>query len=129
MKRLAFGFALFFIITGAGGFIPGLDHDGLLFGIFATNRVHNLIHVASGVLGLVMALGTEGFAQKYFRIVGVVYGVFTAMAFLEGNQAMLLGMAMNRADTLLDLVLALASLVLGFLWPPDIGKYEKSAGA
>jgi hypothetical protein len=127
MKRFAIGFGAFFIVTGAGAFIPALDPNGLALGIFAMNRVHGVVHLVSGVLGILMALATDGLARKYFRVVGIVYGALAAMAILSGHQPTLLGMAMNKADDALDLVVAVLALGLGFLWPER--PVEKPFGA
>ncbi|MGH8176506.1 MAG: DUF4383 domain-containing protein [Steroidobacter sp.] len=60
-------FGIVFLIVGAGGFIPGLtqphEHPGLTveaasgmeLGLFPVNVVHNLIHLAFGVRGLLAA--------------------------------------------------------------------------
>lgn len=128
MKRFAFGFGVFFIVTGATAFIPALDPNGLAFGLFAMNRAHGIVHIVTGALGILMALGTEGFARRYFRVVGVVYGALAAMAFLSSDQTALLGMAMNKADDVLDLVVAVCALGLGFVWPAS-DVTEKSLSA
>jgi len=114
MKRLALGFGVFFVLMGAAGFVPALCPDGRLFGILATNLAHNMFYLASGALGVLMSLGTQSFARKYFRIVAAGYGIVAVMGFLEGGSGMLLGMAMNWPDNLLDLALAIVALVLGF---------------
>ena len=117
MKRFAIVLGVFFLVTGAGAFIPALDPNGLAFGIFAMDRVHGTVHIVTGALGILMAMGSEGLARKYLRIVGVVYAALAALAFLSGHQHTLLGMEMNRADDALDLVVGLCALVVGFIWP------------
>jgi hypothetical protein len=114
MKRLAFVFGVVFALLGIAGLVPALCPGGRLFGILATNEAHTLFHLATGVLGVAMSF-TRGFARKYFRIVGVVYGLVAVMGFLEGGHGMLLGMAMNWPDNVLDLAVAVVALVLGFL--------------
>jgi hypothetical protein len=116
MKRMALVFAAVFALLGAAGFVPALCPDGRTFGLFATNDVHNLFYLASGALGLFMSMGTRGFARKYFRIVGAVYGVVAVMGFLEGGRGMLFGMAMNWPDNVLDLAIAIAAVLIGTLW-------------
>jgi hypothetical protein len=117
MKRLALVFGIIFILAGCAGFVPALAPNGRLLGIFATNEAHDVLYLATGALGLVMSLGTQGFARRYFRLVGVAYAILAVMGFLAGSQATLLGMAMNRADHVLDLVIAFVGLLLGFAWP------------
>ena len=120
MKRLALIFGVLFIATGLAGFVPALCPNGLLFGLFATNAMHNIVHIASGILALAMAFGTDGTARNYFRIIGVVYALVTIMGFAAGNDGQLMGMAMNMADNFLHLFLAVAGLWLGFFWNRDV---------
>jgi len=117
MKRAAFVFGLVFVLAGLAGFVPALCPGGRLFGLFATNEPHDLFYIGTGVLGLVMSLGTQGFARKYFRIVAIAYGLLGLMGFLEGGRQLLLGMAINKADNVLDLFIALVAFLLGVLWP------------
>jgi hypothetical protein len=116
MKRLALIFAVLFIGAGLAGFVPALCPNGMLFGLFATNAMHNIVHILSGVLGLAMAFGTEATARNYFRIIGVLYALVTILGFAAGRDGMLMGMAMNMADNFLHLVFAVAGLWIGFLW-------------
>ena len=121
MKRFAFVFGVVFALLGIAGLVPVLCPDGRLFGVLATNEPHNLFHLATGALGVVMSLGTRGFARRYFRIVGVVYGLIAVMGFLEGGRGMLLGMSMNGPDNVLDLAVAVISLAIGFLGADTTG--------
>jgi len=114
MKRLALAFGVVFVLLGAAGFVPALCPEGRLFGLLATNGAHNVFYLASGALGMLMSLGTRSFARKYFRVIGVVYGIVAVMGFLEGGSGMLLGMAMNWPDNLLDLAVAIVAGLLGF---------------
>ena len=120
MKRWATIFGVVFLAVGIAGFIPALCPNGLLFGIFAVDAMHNIVHIASGVLALGMAAAGEGAARNYFRIFGVVYALVTVMGFVAGRDGQVMGMAMNMADHFLHLALAVALLGLGFFWHRDI---------
>jgi Domain of unknown function (DUF4383) len=72
------------ILLGVLGFIPGIttDYDRLewtgsqsaakLFGVFVTSGAHNIVHLAVGVLGLIMARSYAA-ARAYFLGGGLVY--------------------------------------------------------
>ena len=120
MKRWATIFGIVFLAMGIAGFIPALCPNGLLFGIFAVDAMHNIVHIASGLLALGMAAAGEGAARNYVRIVGVVYGLVTVMGFIAGRDGMVMGMAMNMADHFLHLGLTAVLLWLGFFWHRDL---------
>jgi hypothetical protein len=54
MKTFALIFGLGFLAAGIAGFVPGLCPDGKLFGLFAVDTLHNIVHVATGALALAM---------------------------------------------------------------------------
>ncbi|HEX2285155.1 MAG TPA: DUF4383 domain-containing protein [Mycobacterium sp.] len=72
------------VVVGLLGFIPGIttDYDRLewagrqseakLFGVFVVSGLHNLVHLALGVLGFAMAR-SYGAARAYFLGGGLVY--------------------------------------------------------
>ena len=44
-----------FLLIGVLGFVPGITTNGHLLGIFEVDTVHNVIHLTSGLLGLIFA--------------------------------------------------------------------------
>ena len=116
MKRLAMIFGVLYLIAGIAGFVPALCPDGKLFGLFAVDAMHNVVHIASGVAAIAMASAGELWARNFFRIFGVVYGLVTLMGFFASRDGMVLGMAMNMADNFLHLAISAVSLYLGFFW-------------
>jgi hypothetical protein len=73
-----------FIVFGVLGFVPGVTagldrlewaghHSGAkLFGVFVVSVLHNLVHLAIGVLGFVMARSYAA-ARAFFLGSGLVY--------------------------------------------------------
>ena len=58
--------------------------------------------------------GKAGFrARLYFKVFGIVYALITVLGFIQGNTVLGL-MAVNMADNLLNLVIALVALWAGF---------------
>lgn len=94
------------LIVGVLGFF-----SDPLFGVFAVDPFHNIVHLLTGVLGL-LAIALE-WDQMFAKVFGVVYAVIALLGFFTGG---VLGMIMvNTADNVLHLVVALAFLYSGFL--------------
>jgi hypothetical protein len=118
LKNAALVFGIVFIALGILGFVPGITtgsiNDGMLLGIFHVNVVHDIIHIASGIVALFM-MGNAKNAKLYFQIFGVVYLLVTILGFLMYNSTdLLVIVAINPADDYLHLVIAAVTLYLGF---------------
>ena len=121
VKKAALVFGVVFFLIGVLGFVPALapkDDMGmpLLLGLFMVGALHNVIHLASGVLALA-ASKSDAYAANYFRVFGVVYALVAVVGFVQGDTVLGL-IHVNLADNLLHLVIALASLYLGFAAAP-----------
>jgi hypothetical protein len=97
-----------FILVGLLGFV-----QNPILGIFAVDTLHNIIHIASGILALwAVNKGTEA-TITFAKVFGVVYGAVAVLGFLMPSP--LLGLiTVNMADNLLHVVLAVVFLVIGF---------------
>lgn len=111
-----FGFII--LAIGILGFVPGLSTgvtgSGLLLGIFAINPLHNLIHIATGLMALFAGYYADGsYARLYALVFGIVYVLitiagFTQLLFINGS---LLGIVpINTADNFLHLAIAAVAL-------------------
>lgn len=114
LKTAAIIFGIFFVAAGIAGFTPALAPNGMLFGLFMVDAVHNCVHLASGIAALMAAFAGAGAARKYFQIFGVVYLLVALIGFAYGNTPLLGIMAHNKADIGLHIVIAAVSLFLGF---------------
>jgi hypothetical protein len=114
---------LLLIVAGIAGFLRTgfgemASHDhSMLFG-FAVNPLHNVVHLAIGVLGLLMA-SSSGLARTYGWILFLGYGaVFVWGLMIEGiisrNPVSGAGnpLNLNAADNWLHLVLAAVGLLI-----------------
>lgn len=110
LKFLAILFGIAFIFAGVAGFLPSFTTDGLLFGYFAVDSMHNIVHVVSGVLAIMSATSAK-YTRLYFQIFGVVYTIVAVLGFWRGE---LLMMQMNMADNFLHLGIGVVALFLGF---------------
>jgi hypothetical protein len=85
-----------------------------VFGVLDVNGFHNLVHIATGVLGIAAA-GTFGKARAYAIFLAVAYTAVAIWGFVLGDgQAILSILPVNTEDNVLHAIIALVSLVVGF---------------
>jgi len=97
--------------TGDGG-----ERDAVL-GILDVNGWHNLVHIASGVIGLAVVGSYRG-ARIYALGLGVVYLLVTLLGFIAGDGEEILNLiAVNTEDNLLHLLIGIAGIGAGLATP------------
>lgn len=114
-RILAFVLGIVLTIVGIlGFFVTSSMSVGNLMG-FDVDVVHNLVHLLSGIVGLVAVF--TGWSRRFNQIFGIVYllvalaGLIPALYF----SGRLLGlMHVNAADNVLHWVIALAAIIVGF---------------
>ena len=118
------GAGMVFLLVGVLGFMPGVTtgHDGMtfaghestaeLFGVFQVSVLHNLVHVAFGVAGLVLATSARG-ARVFLVGGGLVYLALFAYGLVVDHDADVV--PVNAADNWLHLFLAVGLLALAFM--------------
>jgi len=114
LKKAALIFGVVLVLVGILGFIPALRPDDKLLGIFHVNTLHNIIHLVSGLVALWVANTSASASKTYFAVFGVIYALVAIMGFVKGDGDIFGIIANNAADTWLHVVIAVASLVLGF---------------
>lgn len=95
------GIVGFFYASSFGS--PG--HVGDVFGIFAVNGWHNIVHLVTGAIGLLVA----GYgARQYALWLGMAYMAIAIWGFLLGAGHSILGVfPIDTGDNVLHLVLGL----------------------
>jgi Domain of unknown function (DUF4383) len=85
------------------------------FGILAVNGWHNMVHILTGALGLLVA----GYAARAYALgLGAVYLVIAAWGFIIGDGEFLLGfIPVNTEDNVLHVVLGFLGLGAGLATP------------
>jgi len=128
VKRLAMLFGAVFIVVGVLGFtVPGGMQMGdpanapLLLGLFPVNLLHNVVHIAVGVWGLV-AGRAYGSAVAYCKLLGFVYLALAALGFVVPTTFGLIPIGGN--DIWLHCLLGVVLVSIGFM-----AKAEESAAA
>ena len=88
-----------------------------VIGILDVNGWHNVVHITTGVAGLVLAGSYDG-ARLFALGGGALYLAVAVAGFIAGDGGVLLGlMPVNTEDNLLHLLIAIAGLGAGFATP------------
>lgn len=113
---LTYVFGFVFLAIGVLGFIPAAAPQDMLLGYFHVNMLHNLVHIVTGIIALVVAFGRCSCCtpSRFFQVFGIVYGLVAILGFWYGESPILGLVANNMADNLLHTAIAAASLYLGF---------------
>ncbi len=117
VQKLAKLFGVIVLLVGILGFVPGVTSNGHLLGIFEVNTLHNIIHLASGILALAASMSSAKASRMFFQVFGVVYGLVTVVGFVQGNTVLGL-IGVNLADNLLHLAISAFALYAGFMMKP-----------
>ena len=112
-----------FLMVGVLGFIPGatshLDqlqwaghHSGAkLFGMFAVSGLHNVVHVAFGVIGFMFAR-TYAASRAYLLAGGIAYSALSIYGVLMDRGSALNILSLNNADNWLHFGLGIGMIIL-----------------
>lgn len=120
LYALAFGATL--LIIGILGFIAdssfdtGANVNGSDLIIFEVNGWHNLVHIASGLVGLAL-WRNPAHARTFALGFGAVYAVVTVWGFVDGNDVLGL-IPVDAADNVLHLAIAAAGIIAGLASSP-----------
>ena len=104
-----------FIAVGVLGFVPGQDIVSSQ-GIFKVDFEHNLVHLISGLLLLLLPFVMGG--KQTLLLVGVVYAAVATLGFLHPLDPTLIAghIAVNEADRFLHVALAAILLLAGLVF-------------
>ena len=123
LRKVALIFGIVFVLVGLVGFItPGgmqMGADpapGHILGMFGVNLLHNIVHLAVGVWGIVASRSWGG-AKSFLQIGGVVYIVLAVLGFVVPTTFGLIPIGGN--DIYLHAVLGLIMAGLGFTAKPE----------
>jgi hypothetical protein len=91
-------------------------HDAV-FGILDVNGWHNVVHIASGVLGLVAASAYSS-ARTYALGLGLVYIAVAIWGFVIGDGHSILSIIpVNTEDNFLHLIIGITGIAAGMATP------------
>ena len=98
-----------FLVDASFNFGSGVEGQNLI--AFEVNGTHNLVHIASGALGLAMWRNPSS-ARLFALGFGVVYLLVTLLGFIQGSNVLGL-IPVNAADNILHLLIAAAGIGAG----------------
>ena len=96
IRTFALVFGIIYVAVGILGFIPGLNAHhadlppitvdsfyGKLLGLFPVNILHNIVHIAIGLWGLLASRSIAG-ARLFGKVLAVVYGLLAILGLIPG---------------------------------------------
>ena len=115
-------FGAILLIAGVLGFIAdssfdfgnGVNGDELI--LFEVNGPHNIVHIASGILGLALA-GRRNTARAFALGFGAVYLLVTIIGLIDGSDVLGI-IPVNGADNVLHILIAVAGIAAGLASSP-----------
>jgi hypothetical protein len=128
MKTRTFALVLgiAFLAAGILGFVPRLvtmpaDQPalrvemahGLLFGLFPVNALHNAVHLAFGIAGVVVWRDFAA-SRLYSRAVAIIYGVLTVLGLIPATSTLFGLVPLHGNDIWLHAIIAVAAAYFGF---------------
>lgn len=119
VQRVSLIFGVVFVLVALAGFLtPGgmgmeadVERAPRVLGLFPINLLHNLVHLAFGVWGILASRSWSASVQ-YCRIGGVIYLVLMVLGFLAPDGFGLVPLGGN--DIWLHALLGLALAAVGF---------------
>ena len=126
VQRAALIIGITFLLVGIAGFIPGITQNfdeiefaghesgAELLGIFQVSVLHNLVHMAFGVIGLIAARRAKS-SSAFLIGGGVVYLVLLGYGLLVDQDHDANFVPFNDADNWLHLGLGVAMIGLGVI--------------
>jgi hypothetical protein len=121
LYALVFGVVL--VVAGIIGFFYSSDFDDpgevdAVLGILDVNGWHNVVHIATGALGLAAFSAGAYAARAYALGLGAVYIVVAIWGFVIGDgDAILSIIPVNTEDNVLHLLIGVAGLAAGAATP------------
>ena len=112
MKNIYLVLGAVLVVVGVLGFAM----PSPLLGLFEVNTLHNVIHVASGIVTIFGAMRGIGAMRLWGRVFGLVYLAVGILGFVMPDMFGL--MHVNMPDNLLHVALAGIFLYYGFVAPP-----------
>jgi hypothetical protein len=127
-RRFALVWGILFLVIAASGVIPGLwqpagpEHPdmkmdsmyGDAMGLFPVNLLHNIVHFAFGVWGIVASRSWDA-AKTYAKATAIIYAMFVVMGLIPGLDTTFGMVPLFGHDVWLHVLLAAPAAYFGFV--------------
>ena len=122
------------VLGGIAGFFynasfstgDGIERDALL-GVLDVNGWHNVVHIGTGVVGLLVARSYGG-ARGYALGIGVLYLVVAALGFAAGDGEEIFNLIpVNTEDNVLHLLIGISGVGAGLATPATMAPSTAAA--
>ncbi len=105
-----------------------VERDAVL-GILDVNGWHNVVHIASGLVGLAV-VGSYANARMYALVFGAVYIVVAILGFIYGDgDSIFKVIPVNTEDNVLHALIGVAGLGAGMATPAEPAPTTRAASA
>ena len=110
-KQYALIVGVVLLLAGVCGFFM---HD--LFGLIVFHPIHNVIHLGSGAIGVLVALGKNPNGPRTFaQVFGVIYTLVAIAGFFGVVDLGSIQLGLNTTYNLIHLVVGLLGIAAGFI--------------
>ena len=126
LRKFALIYGAMFLLGGILGFVPGVTQPphhapplvveafhGRVLGLFTVNVLHNIVHLAIGVFGLLGSRSVSG-ALLYARGVAIFYGVLAVLGLIPATNTLFGLVPIHDHDVWLHAGSALMAAFFGF---------------
>ena len=121
-KTAALLIGIIFIAVGLLGYVSNPIVGSSDKAMFMTDGTHNIVHIVTGVIFLLIALAAPGSAGGFLKLFGIVYlalGIYGMVIMGGESMKTLLGFLMvNKFDNYLHIALGVVIFLAGFLRRP-----------
>lgn len=127
IRKFALIFGILYVIGGISGFIPALSphsHDmpplavdsfyGRALGLFPVNILHNLVHLAIGIWGI-LASRSIGGARLFAQGLAIFYGLLAILGLIPATNTLFGLVPLYGHDVWLHAGTALIAAYFGFV--------------
>ena len=137
VRTFAIVFGVVFLLAGVSGFIPGLSpehaHPGMVVtsdsrlavGLFPVNVLHDLVHLAFGVWG-VLAARSVGGSLVYAKGVAVIYALLAVLGLFPVTNIVFGLVPIYGNDIWLHAALAIVACYFGFIHERRVDGYSRA---
>ncbi len=137
VRTFAAAFGVVFLLAGLSGFIPGLSPEHmhpdmvvtaesrLAVGLFPVNALHDVVHLAFGVWGLLAARGALG-SLVYARSVALIYALLTVLGLIPLTDTAFGLVPIYGNDVWLHAALAVVAAYFGFIHGRGVERYSRA---